>query len=88
MATRTIATKLSLDGEKEWRSQMASVNSALKTLRSELDLSSSEFRGQANSMAALTAKQEILQRQYDQQRQKVEDLRAAVAEAEKVYIQC
>lgn len=85
MATRTIATKLSLDGEKEWRSQMASVNSALKTLRSELDLSSSEFRGQANSMAALTAKQEILQRQYDQQRQKVEDLRAALAEAEKVY---
>ena len=85
MATRTINTKLSVDGEKEWKSQMSDVNSALKTLRSELALSSSEFRGQANSMAALREKQDILQRQYDQQREKVSALTEALATARDIY---
>lgn len=85
MAVRKIETKLTLDGEREWRSQMANVNSALKTTKSELALTSSQFRDQANTMEALTAKQSVLQRQYDQQAQKVSDLRDALAEAQKIY---
>ena len=85
MAVRKIETKLTLDGEREWRSQMQNVNSALKTTKSELALTSSQFRDQANSVAALTAKQELLQQQYDQQAEKVGALRDALKEAEKVY---
>lgn len=85
MATRQIKTQLSLSGEKQWRAEMQSVNSQLKTLRSELNLSTSEFRGQANTMAALTAKQQVLQKQYDQQKEKVRALKDALEQASKIY---
>ena len=85
MAVRKIETKLSIDGEREWKAQMTSVNSALRTLKTELSLSTSEFRGQANSMEALRASHDIMQRQYDQQRQKVADLREALSEVQEAY---
>lgn len=85
MATREIKTKFSLDGEKQWKQEMAAINSHLKTLKTELAASTSVYKGQANSVEALTAKNKILREAYDQQVTKVEELKKALEEAEKVY---
>lgn len=85
MAVRSVKVSLSLDGEKEWKKSMRSVNSEIKTLRAELDATNAQFAGQANSMAALQAKQDKLTALYAQQTQKVSDLRDALKRAETVY---
>lgn len=85
MSVRSVNVKLSLDGETEWKKQMRSVNSELRTLKAELAESSSEFRGQANTMAALTARQAGLQKEYDQQKEKVRVLTEALAQARDIY---
>lgn len=85
MATRTITTRLALDGEKEFKNQMASVNSALKEIRSEMDLSEAEFKGQANSVEALTEKERLLQKELEQQAEKVRALEQAVKDASEAY---
>lgn len=60
MATRTISTRLILDGEKEYRAQIRQINAEYKTLQSELKLVESSFKGQQNTMAALEAKYKAL----------------------------
>lgn len=85
MATREIKTKFSLDGEKQWKQEMSAINSHLKTLKSELAASTTVYKGQANSLEALTAKNKILRESYEQQVTKVEELKKALKEAEEVY---
>lgn len=85
MATREIKTKFSLDGEKQWKQEMGAINSKMKTLKSELAASSSIYKGQANTVEALAAKNKILKESYEQQASKVKALKEALAEAEKVY---
>lgn len=85
MATRTITTRLALDGEREYRQQMALVNSELKTLKSEMQLSEATFKGQANSVEALTEKDRILRSEIEQQREKIRALAQAVEDAAEAY---
>lgn len=85
MATRVISTKLSVDGESEFKRQMGDVNSHLKTLKSEMTLVTAEFKGQANTLDALTAKDKVLREQLDQQREKMRALEEAVKEAAEAY---
>lgn len=56
MAVRTISTKLAVEGEGQYKQSIAACNAELKTLKSSLALVESEFKGNANSMEALTAK--------------------------------
>ncbi|NCB51345.1 MAG: phage tail tape measure protein [Clostridia bacterium] len=83
--TRKIETKLTLDGEAQFKSEMQSVSTSMKSLKSEMALVTSEFAGNANSVGALTAKHEILQKQVDQQKQKVSTLNRALGEASNAY---
>ena len=85
MAVRTISTSIKLDGEQEFKKQMSSVNSELKTLKSEMALVTAEFKGNANSIEALTAKGQLLRREYDQQAEKVRALERAVEDASEAY---
>ena len=85
MAVRTISTSIKLEGEQEFKKQMSAVNSELKTLKSEMSLATAEFKGQANSMEALTTKGRLLQHQYDQQKAKVQALEQAVQDAAAAY---
>lgn len=85
MAKRTIATELILENEDQFKKGLASVNRELGNLASELKLTESEFRGQANSMDALTAKNRILTAQVDQQSEKVRALEAALKETKEAY---
>lgn len=81
MALREVGAKLTLEGEAEWNRQMKAVDRELKNLKSELAASSAEFNGQANTVEALRAKQEILQKEYSQQTAKIHALRDAVDSA-------
>lgn len=83
MATRTISTKLAIQGESEYRASLSKINSEIKTLRSALKLTESEYRGNANSMAALTSKGKALSNLYTAQKGKVEALKEALENARK-----
>ena len=85
MATRTITTRLAIDGETEFKRSLGNANSELKTLRSEMGLVDAEFKGQANSMDALTAKNKLLRREQEQQAEKVKALERAVKDAADAY---
>lgn len=60
MAERTISTRLIMQGEKEYRAQIAQINREYKTLESALKLIESQFKGQQNTLAALEAKHKAL----------------------------
>lgn len=80
-----IGAIVALDGEKEYRRAVTSINSDMKVLNSEMKLSTAEFNGNANSVEALTQKDKILSDTIDKQKQKVELLKEALANSEKQY---
>lgn len=85
MATRTITTRIALDGEKAFKDQMAQVNGELRNLKSEMTLVDATFKGQANITEALTAKHKVLRGTVEQQREKVRALERALEDATAAY---
>lgn len=85
MATRTISTRIQLDGEQEFKKQMSSVNGELRNLKSEMALADATFKGQANTMEALTEKDRILRGEIEQQREKIRALEQAVVDASEAF---
>lgn len=85
MAVRTITTRLALDGETQFKQAMAGVNSALRTVKSEIALSEVQFKGQANTLDALTAKNKLLTAAIDQQKEKIKTLAQAVIDSAAAY---
>lgn len=83
MAVRTISTKLAVEGEAEYKQKIASCNSELKTLKSSLALVQSEYKNNANSMEALTAKGEALNAMQTAQAKKVAELEKALENCQK-----
>ena len=81
MATRTVSTKLAIDGESEYRAAITRINAELKNMQSALRLTESEYKNNANSMAALSAKGEALSRLHESQKAKVDALRSALENA-------
>lgn len=57
---RKISTRLVLEGEREYRAAISSVNQEYKLLQSQIKLVDSQFAGQKNSIAALEAKNKAL----------------------------
>lgn len=82
MATRSISTKLELDGEKEYRESLKAINSDLGVLKSELKLTESQFAGQANSYEALEAKGKTLAAMYEQQETRLQAVNAMIKTAQ------
>ena len=85
MATRTITTRIALDGEQEFKKQLAGINSELKTQKSEMQLLEAQFKGQANTTEALTEKDRLLRKEIEQQEEKVKALEQAVEDATEAY---
>lgn len=81
MATRTISTKLAIEGESEYRASISRINGEIKTLQSSLKLTESRFQTNANSMEALEAKGKSLADLYTAQQKKVDSLREALENA-------
>ena len=85
MATRVISTSIKLDGEAEFKKQLSGVNGELRNLKSEMQLTTAQFKGQANTVEALTAKDELLRREIEQQQEKVKALEQAVKDSAEAY---
>lgn len=85
MATRTIKARVELDGEKQYKQALSELNSGNKVLASEMRKLQAEYKGNADSVEFLNKKSDLLQRQLQQQKDKVTTLREAVANAAKEY---
>lgn len=73
--------KIGVEGEKEFKKALADINQSFKVLGSEMKLVESEFEKQDKSVAALTARNEVLGKQIDEQKNKIGTLEQALANA-------
>jgi len=73
--------KIGLEGEKEFKSALAEINYSFKVLGSEMKLVESQFDKNDNSVQALTARNEVLEKSIDAQKSKIETLRNALNNA-------
>lgn len=85
MPTPTIKTKVAIEGEKEYKQALSEINSGLKVLNSEMRLTSEQFSQNAESVEALTAKNDVLERQILTQRDKIETLKSALQNSAEAY---
>ena len=77
--------KLGIEGEKEFKKALAEINQNFKVLGSELKLVSSQFDKNDNSVQALSARNTVLNKEIDAQKQKIETLRQALANASESF---
>lgn len=80
-----IGPRIGIDGESEFRKQLNNINTSLKTLGTEMQKVTSEFAENANSEQALIAKNNVLNKSIDQQKQKIKQVQTALDAAEKKY---
>lgn len=78
MATRSINTSLKMDGEKEYKQAISSINDALRVMGSEMKKVTAEYQDNSKSVDALKAKGDVLERTLLTQKEKVEELRKAL----------
>jgi len=72
---RDVGLKISIDGEKEYKQTIAELNRDNAVLASELKKVQEQYKGNEDSMEALTAKQRIYEEQLATQQRKVEEIR-------------
>jgi chromosome segregation ATPase len=70
--------KIGVEGEKEFKSALTEINNQFKVLKSEMNLATSAFDKNEKSVEALSAKNEVLNKQIEAQKQKIETLRSAL----------
>lgn len=73
--------KIGLEGEREFKKSLAEINNSFKVLGSEMKLVDSQFDKNDKSAEALTARNQVLNKAIEQQKQKIETLRSALANA-------
>lgn len=85
MAAPSINTKVKMDGEREYKAALAEIKSGLNVLKSELNLASEQFRDNADSVEALTKKNDILDRTILTQKEKIEQIEKALQSSASAY---
>ena len=80
-----IVAGIRMEGGKEFREELTSINKSIAAQKSELKLVTAEYEGQANSLEALTAKDKALNKILDEQKKKVEVTEKALESAKKAY---
>ena len=73
--------KIGLEGEKEFKKALADINQSFKVLGSEMKLATSQFDKNDKSAEALTARNKVLNKEIEAQKQKIETLRSALKNA-------
>ena len=72
---------IGLEGEKEFKKALADINQSFKVLGSEMKVVQSQFDQNDSSVEALTARNQVLNKEIDAQRQKIDTLRSALKNA-------
>ena len=73
--------KIGLEGEKEFKKALADINQSFKVLGSEMKVVQSQFDKSDDSVEALTARNQVLGKEIDAQKKKIETLRQALENA-------
>lgn len=81
----TIGAGIVLEGEQQFKKAVKDINSDLSVLSKEMTLVSEKFSDNANSIKALTAKQEIYDKKIAAQKEKVNVLTQALEAVKKEY---
>lgn len=76
---------MSLDGEAEYKRALSSIGDGLRVLKSEMQMTTAEFASNADSIEALSAKNDVLDRQIISQKEKIETLQAALQNSAELY---
>ena len=76
---RTVSTRVSFDGEAQYKQAVRDINSNLRVLNSEMKLVTAEYRTNGASLDTLRNKQDILKRIYEEQKRKIEETEEALA---------
>jgi phage-related minor tail protein len=74
--------KIGIEGEKQFKNDLKEINRSLKMLGSEMNLVISQFDKQDKSLQAITARNAVLNKEIDAQKEKVGTLERALANAE------
>lgn len=87
MATgkRKIGAVIALDGESAFKKSVSACNTSLKTMKSEMSLVTEQFKGQANSMDALRAKHDVLEKTLNKSVDLQLELEKALENSQKNY---
>ena len=80
-----IGAGLKIDGEAEFKKAITGINKDLNVLGSEMKKVTAQFDGNADSMEALTAKQDVFNKRADEQRKKIEVMTDALESAKKEF---
>ena len=66
-----IKTEIAVDGEQEYKKACKEIDASLKAIASEMKVVSATFEGNADSIEAMTAKQDVLNKRLEEQKKKV-----------------
>lgn len=80
-----INTRFTLSGEKEYKQAISEIGSGMKVLDSEMRKVQSAYAQNADSVEALSAKNDVLGRKISTQTEKIEYLRAALQQSAEKY---
>lgn len=80
-----INTRFTLSGEKEYKQAISEIGSGMKVLDSEMRKVSSAYAQNADSVEAMSAKNDVLERKISTQTEKIEYLRAALQQSAEKY---
>ena len=85
MAGTDIGPRIGIDGEAEFRKQLNNINTAIRTLGTEMKKVTSDFSENANSQEALTAKNRVLAESLDAQKKKLSESGKALDQAKEKF---
>jgi hypothetical protein len=80
-----INTRFTLSGEKEYKQAISEIRSGMNVLNSEMRKVQSAYAQNADSVEALSAKNDVLERKISTQTEKIEYLRAALQQSAEKY---
>jgi hypothetical protein len=80
-----IGPKIGIDGEAEFRSAIQNLNTTLKTLGTEMGSVTSQFGKNQQSEEALTAKNKVLNKEIESQKDKLSKLKEGLAQSAAKY---
>ena len=77
----TFGLKIGIEGEKEFRESLREINQNFKVLASEMNLATSAFEKNDQSIQAVTARNSVLNKEIDTQKDKISTLEKALGNA-------
>jgi TP901 family phage tail tape measure protein len=83
MATKNIGGSISLEGANKYNSDLKQIKQNLTLLRSEMKVCNSQYSSTANSVAALSKKHEIYEKEIEQVAKKVKTYADAIEDSKK-----